>query len=84
LDLYQSMRLPRAERVQTTSREAGEIYEMEAKELKGRPFEECVPIVKKLIEDRMSWIWAEDVDKVYENARGTLRQEVSLSDIVAP
>ncbi|KAL1969663.1 hypothetical protein VTN77DRAFT_8216 [Rasamsonia byssochlamydoides] len=70
LHVYQSVRLPRTERVQATSRQAGELYEMEAPELKGLTYDECVPIVKSKIQDRMDWIWSEDIDQAYEKARG--------------
>jgi len=66
---YQSVRLPRAEGVQKTSREAGEIYEMETAELDKLDYDECVPLVREHLKDRMRWIWTEDIDVVYENAR---------------
>ncbi|KAL1863466.1 hypothetical protein Plec18170_000301 [Paecilomyces lecythidis] len=72
LNLYQAVRLPRAEKVQQTSRQAGELYEMQAPELKGLSYEECLPIVKRLVENRMSWIWGEDLDQIYEKARENL------------
>jgi salicylate hydroxylase len=64
------VRLPRAERVQVTSRECGEIYELEVEELNGLSYDESLPIVKELLKDRMTWIWTEDIDVAYENARG--------------
>lgn len=45
---------------------------MVAKELQGLSYEECLPIVKKLIENRMTWIWSEDVSSAYERARDQL------------
>ena len=69
LSLYHSIRYPRSQKVQTTSREAGDLYEMKADEVKGLRYDEGLPIVKAMIEHRMSWIWTEDIDKVYEQAR---------------
>ncbi|KAL2011114.1 hypothetical protein VTN00DRAFT_3832 [Thermoascus crustaceus] len=51
---------------------AGDVYEMVAKELQGLSYEECLPIVKKLVENRMTWIWSEDVSSAYERARHQL------------
>lgn len=69
LRLYHSIRYPRAERVQITSRQAGDLYQLKTKELAGLDYEEALPIVKAMIQDRMKWIWAEDIDKFYEQAR---------------
>jgi len=69
LNIYQAVRLPRAEKVQATSRQAGELYELEASELKGLTYEECVPKVANILKDRMSWIWSEDIDQAYEKAK---------------
>lgn len=71
LRIYQSVRLPRAEKAQATSRQAGELYEMEEAELKGLPYDEFVPIVRSKLQDRMNWIWSEDIDQAYEKARLT-------------
>ncbi|KAL9106507.1 MAG: hypothetical protein Q9227_008486 [Pyrenula ochraceoflavens] len=69
LRIYQAVRLPRAQRTQDTSRELGQIYEMQTKELKDRPYEECLPLVKDKVKDRMNWIWNEDLDAAYEKAK---------------
>jgi salicylate hydroxylase len=70
LNIYQSVRLPRAEKVQTTSRQAGEMYEMIAPELQGLPYDECVPLIRSNLQERMKWIWSEDIDAAYERVRG--------------
>ena len=75
LKIYQMVRLPRAERVQDTSRELGTVYEMRSKELESLSFEECLPIVRDQIKDRMNWIWSEDIDAAYENARAQVLTE---------
>ncbi|KAJ4253833.1 hypothetical protein NW762_010228 [Fusarium torreyae] len=72
LHLYQSVRYPRAEKVQETSRQAGGLYELRSKELEGLNYEDCLPVVRDLLKDRMKWIWTEDIDQVYENALAEL------------
>jgi salicylate hydroxylase len=73
LHLYQQVRLPRAQKVQETTREAGDIYEMQSPDMKGLTFESCMPLVKTRIESRMKWIWTEDIDAAYESARKRLQ-----------
>ena len=70
--LYQDVRLPRAQRVQSTSRSSGAIYDMKSPELKNKDFEECVPIVADTLKDRMKFIWEADLDKAYEDARAAV------------
>ncbi|KAH7153658.1 hypothetical protein EDB81DRAFT_649045 [Dactylonectria macrodidyma] len=72
LHLYQSIRYPRSERVQETSRQAGDLYEMKAEEVAGLSYEDGLPIVRDLLKDRMKWIWTEDIDQVYEKALAEL------------
>lgn len=69
MQLYQTTRLPRAQKVQQTSRQAGDIYQMKAEDLKNEPFEECLPQVAERIRTRMQWIWTEDIDVAYEKAK---------------
>ncbi|KAH8770436.1 hypothetical protein F5882DRAFT_521157 [Hyaloscypha sp. PMI_1271] len=68
LHLYQEVRLPRAQKVQETTREAGDIYEMQSPDMRGVTFDDCMPLVKARIESRMKWIWMEDIDAVYDAA----------------
>jgi len=42
---------------------------LNAPELKGLTYEECVPKVANILKDRMSWIWSEDIDQDYEKAK---------------
>ena len=65
LRLYHSIRYPRAERVQMTSREAGNLYEMKVDGVAGLSYDAGLPVAKALLEDRMKWIWNEDIDEVY-------------------
>ncbi|KAJ3502852.1 hypothetical protein NM208_g16639 [Fusarium decemcellulare] len=72
LHLYQSIRAPRAERVQETSRQAGDLYELRSKEVEGLNYEDSLPVVRDLLKDRMKWIWTEDIDQVYDKALAQL------------
>lgn len=67
--LYQTIRLPRAQKVVATSRQAGALYEFESPDLIDLPFDEAVPIVAERLQTRMNWIWKEDLDAIYEKAR---------------
>lgn len=69
MELYQRIRLPRAQKVVTTSREAGALYEFESPDLIDLPYDEAVPIVAEKLKSRMKWIWAEDLDAVYDKQR---------------
>jgi salicylate hydroxylase len=64
--MYQKLRLPRAQRVQQTSREAGEVYELQGEGLTGKTFDECMPELRNRLKDRMDWVWTEDIDAMYE------------------
>lgn len=70
--LYQTVRLPRAQKVQTTSREAGQIYEFQTDEMKGRSYTECLPTFAKIMQGRMDWIWGDDLDASYEKGRSAM------------
>lgn len=69
MQLYQTIRLPRAQKVVTTSRQAGALYEFESPDLIDLPFDEAVPIVTERLQTRMNWIWTEDIDAIYDKAR---------------
>ena len=71
--VYQDVRLPRAQKAQVTSRQAGDVYEMEGAEFEGKSFEECLPLVRKKLEGRMKWVWGADVDQLYEQVAVKLR-----------
>ena len=74
LRLYHTIRAPRAERVQMTSRQAGDLYQMKAEEFAGLSFDDALPVAKAMIQDRMKWIWTVDIDNVYEQARTEWQQ----------
>lgn len=63
--LYQSVRLPRAQKAQITSRQAGDVYEMQGPDFEGLSFVECLPIVAEKLSHRMAWVWSGDIDKDY-------------------
>ncbi|KAJ5947282.1 hypothetical protein N7466_000297 [Penicillium verhagenii] len=69
LGLYHSIRFPRSKKVQVTSRQAGDLYEMKIDELVGLSYEDCLPVVKAKFENRMEWLWRDDIDEMYEKAR---------------
>ncbi|KAH8802537.1 hypothetical protein F5884DRAFT_738131 [Xylogone sp. PMI_703] len=72
--LYQDIRLPRAQRVQITSRESGENVHMQSKEFDGLSYDESVSLLRKLMETRLKWIWSSDLDAEYEAARERLNK----------
>ncbi|KAK9786651.1 putative FAD-binding domain-containing protein [Seiridium cardinale] len=77
--LYQDVRLPRAQKVARTSRDAVEVYQAQEKSLtlnvankagimKDLPFDQCVPEINKLVIDRMRWVWTDNIDSEYDLA----------------
>jgi len=68
VSLYQEVRLPRAQRVQRTSRDAVEIYQAQADIMKDLPFDQCVPEIHKRVINRMRWVWTDDIDAEYDQA----------------
>jgi salicylate hydroxylase len=75
MHVYQRLRLPRAQRVQKTSREAGEVYELQGEGLAGKTFDECMPELRNKLKDRMNWVWTEDIDAMYEKAAAEMKDE---------
>lgn len=67
--LYQSVRLPRAQKTQATSRAAGDTYEMQAPDMLDKSFEGCCEMIAERTRERMKWVWEEDLDKAYEKVR---------------
>lgn len=64
--LYQDIRLPRAQKAQVTSRQAGEVYEMQGPDFKDLSYEECLPVIAQKLEGRMRWVWGADIDAQYD------------------
>lgn len=69
MELYQRIRLPRAQKVVVTSRQAAELYELERPDLLELSYDEAASRVVELLPTRMKWIWQEDLDGIYEKAR---------------
>ncbi|KAK5135208.1 hypothetical protein LTR08_005457 [Meristemomyces frigidus] len=70
--LYQTVRLPRAQKTQATSRAAGDTYEMQSAEMLEKTFEECIPFIAEQTRERMKFVWEEDLDAAYEKIRDGL------------
>ncbi|KAK4188708.1 salicylate hydroxylase [Podospora australis] len=85
MDLYQKVRMPRAQKVQETSRGAGLLYQMQAPQMEGKTFDECVPILAETVKNRLKWIFTEDLDVAYEKERietvGSLDEEKAKSPL---
>jgi salicylate hydroxylase len=64
--LYQDVRLPRAQKVQRTSRDAVEVYQAQADIMRDMSFDECVPEIHKRVINRMKWVWSDDIDAEYD------------------
>ena len=64
--LYQDIRLPRAQKAQITSRTAGDVYEMQGPEFEGLSYDDCLPVVPKKLTGRMRWVWGADIDSEYD------------------
>ncbi|OIW23937.1 FAD/NAD(P)-binding domain-containing protein [Coniochaeta ligniaria NRRL 30616] len=62
MSLYQATRLPRAHKAQTTSRQAGEVYEMQGPDFEGLTFEQGLGVVRDKFTDRMRWVWGHDLE----------------------
>jgi salicylate hydroxylase len=71
MQLYQTVRYPRAEKVQVTSREAGDLYEMRVKEVAELNYDDGLLVAKSMLEHRMKWIWSDNIDQAYEEARAS-------------
>lgn len=66
MQVYQDVRLPRAQKAQATSRQAGDVYEMSGEQFEGLSYDECLPIVASQLKDRMKWVWGGNIDAEYE------------------
>jgi len=71
--LYEDVRLPRAHKAQITSRQAGDVYEMQESEFEGLSYDQCLPIVADKLKHRMRWVWGADIDKEYEEEARKVR-----------
>ncbi|KAK4171336.1 hypothetical protein QBC36DRAFT_367158 [Triangularia setosa] len=78
--LYEKVRMPRANKVQETSRGAGYLYQMQAESMEGKSYDECVPILRDTVQERMKWIWEEELEGVFEKERERLVGELMESE----
>ena len=69
LALYETLRKPRVEQAQNTSRALGELY---ASDNNSSEF-------RAAYDTRWSWLWEYDIDKAYEKARQELTAVRELS-----
>ena len=67
---FDHVRRPRTQRLVSTSREAGRLYELEAEGVG-----DDVEKFKANLEGRFRWIWEEDLEKHLEVAMGLLKEE---------
>ncbi|KAL9114590.1 MAG: hypothetical protein Q9227_001268 [Pyrenula ochraceoflavens] len=68
--LYESVRVPRAQRGQATARQAGDVYELQGPEFEGiKNFEDGLPIIRQKMTGRMKWFWGADIKEDYVQAR---------------
>ncbi|KAI7237365.1 hypothetical protein KC330_g3213 [Hortaea werneckii] len=67
--LYQDVRLPRAQKAQRTSRAAGNTYEMQAEDMLDKSYEECIPMMAERTKERMKWVWEENLDAAFERVK---------------
>ncbi|KIW62324.1 hypothetical protein PV04_10505 [Phialophora macrospora] len=79
--LYQAVRRPRAQKAQITSREAGEVYEMQGRAFAGLDtYEAGLPVVREKLQSRMKWVWAHDLEADYVAARSVAGLGQSATD----
>ncbi|KAK4500605.1 hypothetical protein PRZ48_008794 [Zasmidium cellare] len=71
-NLYQSARLPRAQKAQAASRRVGNTYDCQTEDMIDLSYDECCPIIGERIGAALKWLWDEDLDVCYENARDKL------------
>ncbi|KAL7786225.1 hypothetical protein V8C37DRAFT_392604 [Trichoderma ceciliae] len=72
MKLYQETRLPRAQRAQLTSRQAGDVYEMRGPEFAGLVFEQRLQVIHDKFKDRMTWVWGHDLEADFNATRTRL------------
>ncbi|GFP56397.1 hypothetical protein ACSS6W_006673 [Trichoderma asperelloides] len=72
MKLYQETRLPRAQRAQLTSRQAGDVYEMQGPEFAGLVFEQRLQVIHDKFKDRMTWVWGHDLEADFNATRTRL------------
>lgn len=51
-----------------TSRQAGEVYQLQGEAFRGLTYDEGLPVVKEKLQHRMKWVWESNIDAEYERA----------------
>jgi len=69
MDQYQAARVHRAQKAQITSRQAAAMYDMDGPDFEGKTFEECLPVVREKVTERMAWIWKSNLEADWEAAK---------------
>ncbi|KIW92142.1 uncharacterized protein Z519_07126 [Cladophialophora bantiana CBS 173.52] len=72
MNLYQAARVPRAQKAQITSRQAAEVYDMHGPDFEGKTFEECLPVVRDKVKDRMAWVWKGNLEADWAAAKESI------------
>ncbi|KAL7932211.1 hypothetical protein V8C35DRAFT_307696 [Trichoderma chlorosporum] len=72
MKLYQETRLPRAQKAQLTSRQAGDVYEMQGPEFAGLRFDQRLQVIHDKFKDRMTWVWGHDLEADFNATRTRL------------
>ncbi len=72
MELYQATRLPRTHKAQLTSRQAGEVYEMQGPAFDGLTFEQGLQIIRDKFKDRMGWVWGHDLEADFNEVKERL------------
>ncbi|KAF2103118.1 FAD/NAD(P)-binding domain-containing protein [Rhizodiscina lignyota] len=66
MQVYQLVRLPRAQKSQIASRESGNLRAMQGSDFEGLSYEECLPVVREKLKGRMKSVWGADIGADYE------------------
>lgn len=74
---YQKVRLPRAQKVQNTSRKAGARYNLDIPEMKGKTYDECLPILSDMLKTQMQFVWEAELDSIYDDAKKDPKETVT-------
>ncbi|KAK4076380.1 hypothetical protein Trihar35433_2940 [Trichoderma harzianum] len=72
MKLYQETRLPRAQKAQLTSRQAGDVYEMQGPDFDGLHFDQRLQVIHDKFKDRMTWVWGHDLEADFVATRTRL------------
>ncbi|KAI1174489.1 hypothetical protein F4777DRAFT_599509 [Nemania sp. FL0916] len=66
--VYEAVRLPRAQQVQTTSRENGNNFHFRGDDFKDLSYEAAISVLRNKLSRRLDWIWSSELDVLYDRA----------------